>query len=66
MFTGASRVKLFTDLSFSPFPYYQQFSEIKYPKKKKEEEETLKILDQKTIMDYADILMMFKELYNMI
>ena len=56
MFTGASRVKSFTDLAFSPFPYYQRFSSIKYSAKKKKEEEKLKQYDEATKVSYEEIV----------
>lgn len=46
LFTGASRVKSFTDLAFSPMPYYDRFAQVKYPKKKKLEDR-IKVLKVK-------------------
>ena len=56
LFTGASRVKSFTDLVFSPMPYFQRFTQVKYPQKKRVEEARLKELDQRTATEYCDIV----------
>ena len=64
LFTGASRVKCFTDLAFSPMPYFQRFTQIKYPKKKKQEEERLKDWDQRTAREFQDIVRHFKDMFG--
>ena len=64
---GASRVKSFEGLAFSPFPNYHRFKQIGNShslKRRIKEEERLEILHQKTINKYHDIIRKCLDLYK--
>ena len=64
---GASRVKSFEGLAFSPFPNYHRFKQIGNShalKRRIKEEERLEILHQKTINKYHDIITKCLDLYK--
>ena len=65
LFTGVSRVKAFTDLAFSPMPYYQRFLQVKYPRRKQLEEQRLNELDQSTDVKYEETVRFFKNRFEM-
>ena len=65
MFVGVSRVKNFKDLAFSPMPYYQRFTQIKFPKKRRLEEEKLKVRDESTKIQYEDIVRNLRQMFEM-
>ena len=65
---GASRVRSFEGLSFSPFPNYDRFQQISKSDaliKRMEEEKRLKILYQKTLTKYHDIIKYCSDLYKL-
>ena len=65
---GASRVRSFEGLSFSPFPNYDRFQQISKSDaliKRMEEEKRLKILYQKTLTKYHDIIKHSSNLYKL-
>ena len=61
LFVGASRVRRFCDLAFCPMPFYQRFQQVKYSKKRQEEDQRLKLKDESTTVKYAEKVRFFKE-----
>ena len=64
LFVGASRVKNFTDLSFSPMPYFQRFSQVKHPPQKKKEMERLQMLNQQTAVEFQQVVRQFEDMFG--
>ena len=66
---GASRVRSFEGLAFSPFPNYdriEQISKSEALKRRIKEEERLEVLHQKTLCKYHDIIENCLKFYNLV
>ena len=65
---GASRVRSFEGLAFSPFPNYERFEQInksKALKRRIDEENRLEVLHKNTLCKYHDVIEKCKEFYNL-